>query len=418
MQVIPLPQLAVNIVLGRIVLPMKYISESPLGIDPLCIYEFSSYFSLGFAAMTSCHVFYILKDVYLACTKSSNKPASSHPPYMLYSVLSRERNPIPSFLQPRFWKTALPAAVTVFLLFPPLSISLVASPMDSIFLTNATYSVHPDDSCVQPTWASHTPPDRHYHINPSWQWHSRPSFGTCILNPPQAYRQYAWGDSAWPLRLHSSSFCSASLPTCDMSSSGTNIEQQLIASDLPKPNSLQSKALVAVSEALVSDTKNSAAPIAELCKLGLVTLSQPSLQSFSGYMASALQRLAISSADDLLNQPFQAAKASKVHYTALTEQHAAASSINILKALESAVDTAANSLTLSCMSLVFQMPDILCTASAAAAGTAAVLLTSEVSACIMQMMPANSAVQVSMVIGLADSIFFWVNVTNTTFAIV
>ena len=134
----------------------------------------------GFSAMTACQAFVVLRDVYLARTRASNKPASSHQPHVLYSVLSRARNPIPIFLQPRFWKTALPAAVTVFLLFPPLSLNLVASPMDSLFITNAAYSAHLDDPWAQPTWASHTPPDRHFHTNPLWQWHIRRSFGTCI----------------------------------------------------------------------------------------------------------------------------------------------------------------------------------------------------------------------------------------------
>ena len=36
----------------------------------------------------------------------------------------------------------------------------------------------------------------------------------------------------------------------------------------------------------------------------------------------------------------------------------------------------------------------------------------------MQMMPANSALQATMVTEVADSIFFWANVTNITFSIV
>lgn len=139
--------------------------------------------------MTACQTYVILRDIYLAHTSFSNTPASIHQPYMLYPVLSRARNPIPIFLQPRFWKTALPAAVTVFLLFPALSINMVASPMDSLFLKNATNSAHADDSWGQPTWGS--PPDRYYHTTPSWQWHSRRSFGTCVFNLPQPSHQHA-----------------------------------------------------------------------------------------------------------------------------------------------------------------------------------------------------------------------------------
>lgn len=404
-------------------------------------YDDCSVFAV-FAAMTACQAFYLLRGLYLARTKCLSKPTSSHQLYVLYSVLSQARRPISSFLQPCFWETALPAALTVFLLIPPLPINLIASPMDSLFLTSTAYSAHPDDPWVQPTWASHTPPERHYYINPSWQWHSRRSFGTCIFHPPQASHQYAWGDSSWPLRLHPASGRSASMPTCNMSSSGTNIEQQLIASDLPKPKRLQSKALVAVSEALVSDSKAlvsvseallsdlealvsdskaCAASVSDVCMLRPVTLSQHSVLSGHVDTACAVHPwpLAVSSADDVLNHPFQAASISKAHYTAFKEQHAAAPGIKVLKASESAVDTAANSLILSCMSSVFQMPDIVCTASAAAAaGTAAALLASEVTPSIMEVMPANSAMQATMVTGVVDSIFIWADVTNTTLAIV
>ncbi|KAL0031892.1 hypothetical protein WJX79_003802 [Trebouxia sp. C0005] len=47
-----MPQLVVNVVLGRLVLPMKYVSDSPFGVDPMCIYEFSSWFTLGSFYMT------------------------------------------------------------------------------------------------------------------------------------------------------------------------------------------------------------------------------------------------------------------------------------------------------------------------------------------------------------------------------
>ena len=143
--------------------------------------------------MTACQAYVILRDIYLTHTKLSDTPASVHQPYMLYPVLSRARNPIPIFLHSRFWKTALPAAVTVFLLFPALSINMVASPMDSLFLTDATNSAHADDACGQPIWASRTPPDPHYYTTPSWQWHSRRGFGTCTFNPPQTTHHYAWG---------------------------------------------------------------------------------------------------------------------------------------------------------------------------------------------------------------------------------
>jgi len=410
--------------------------------DDCCVFA-------AFAAMTACYAYVQLRDIYLTRAKPSNKPAGSRQPHVLYSVLSGARNPIPIFLQPRFWKTALPAAVTVFLLFPALSINMVASPMDSFFLRNATNSAHADDPWDQPTWASHSPPDRYYHTTPSWQWHSRRSFGTCVFNPPQPFHQHAWGDSSWLLGLHPSSFSSPSMPMCNITSPGTNIEQQVTASDFPKPNRPQSKALVAlpealvlqplvsdskalvsvseplvsdskalvsVSEALVSDAKNFAAPISEVCMLRAVTVPQPLMLSRSVHTACAIQSLAISSDDDLLSQLSQAASTLLVHYTPLTEQHAAAPSIKIIEASEAAVDTAANSLMLNCMSSVFQMTDIVCTASAtaaAAAGTAAVLLASEVSSCIMQVMPANSAMQATMVTGVADSIFFWANLTNT-----
>ena len=227
------------------------------------------------------------------------------------------------------------------------------------------------------------------------------------------------------------------MPTCNISSSGPNIQQQLTASDLPEPNRLQSKALVAlpealvpdsdplvseskallsVSESFVSDSKNFAASISEVCKLRAFTVSQLSALSGSVYTACAMQPLAISSGDDLLTQPSQKASTSLAHYTPLTEQHAAAPSIKILMASEYAVDTAANSLILSFMSSVFQ--DIVCTASAAAAGAPAVLLASEVPHSIMQMMPANSTLQATMVTEVADSIFFRANVTNITFSIV
>jgi len=406
--------------------------------------------------MTACQVFVLLRDVYLTHAKPSNTPASSRQPHVLYSVLSHARNPIPIFLQPRFWKPALPAAVTVFLLFPPLSINMVASPMDSLFVTNVSNSAHADDAWGQPTWASHTPPDLHYHKNPSWQWHSRRSFGTCVFNPSQPSQQYAWGDSSWPIRLHTASFHSASMPMCNISISGTNTEQQLIASDTPKPNRLQSKALVAVPEALVpaseplvsdsralvsvseplvsdsqalvsvsqallSDSRTFAAPISEVCMLRAVTVPQLLMLSRSVHMACVIQLLAISSDDDLLYWLAQAASTSLAHYTSLTEQHAAVPSIKSLKALESTLDTAANSLILSCMSSIFQKPDIVRFASAtaaAAAGTAAVLLACESSPCIMQMMPANSAMQATMVTAVADSIFFWAYATNTTFSAV
>ncbi len=394
----------------------------------------------AFTAMTACQAFVLLRDFYLTPAKPSNKPASSCQPHVLYSVLSGARKPIPIFLQPQFWKTALPAAVTVFLLFPALSINMIASPMDSLFLKNATNSAHADDEWGQPTWASHTPHDIHYHNNPSWQWHSRRSFGTCTFNPPQPSHQHAWHDSSWLLDLHTSSFHSASMPMCNLSSSGTNIEQQVIASDLPKPIRPQSKALVAVpealapksdplvsdskalvsvSEALLSNAKSFAAPVSEVCMLRAVTMPQLLMLSPSVHMEHAIQPLAISSDDDLLRQLSQAASTSLAPYTPLyplTEQHAAASSIKILRASESAVDTAANSLILSCMPSIFQKPDIEYIASTtAAAGTAAVLLACESSSCIMQMMPANSAIQATMVTVVADSIFSWTYVTNTIF---
>ena len=393
--------------------------------------------------MTACQAFVLLRGVYLNRTQSSNKPASSHQPHVLYSVLSRAKNPIPTLLQPRFWKTALPAAVTVFLLFPPLSINMVASPMDSLFLTNATYKAHQGDSWAQPTRASHTPPDRYFHTNPPWQWHSRRGFGTCIFNPPQVSEQYAWGDSSLSLRLHPTSRPSApaTQPTCNISSTGTSMEQQLIASDPPQPHRLQSKALVAMPEAsehlvsdskalvsaldsfvsdsqalvsasdtLVSDSQTCAACISEVCKLTAGTVSQLSVLSGSLYTARALPPLAISSVNDWPNRLSQAASTSLAPYAPLTEQHAAAPGIKSLKASPSAVDTA-NGLMPKCMSPVFQIPDMMCTAAAA------VLLASEVLPCIMQVMPAHSAMQATTGTGVADSIFCWANVTNITLII-